>query len=161
MINKLFPELHSENWPPCLMIQPIWKTVWESKTACLNQGVFRTPCDDQLLSALPPESQKMACVVHLAGTGDHTFERRLRIGGPLLKKNIATMVLESPFYGQRRPLLQRGAKLLCVSGLLILGRATIEEARSLLYWLDSEAGFGKTGVCGLSMALLSKPQTHS
>lgn len=48
-------------------------------------------------------------------------------------------------------MLQRGAKLLCVSDLLLLGRATIEEARSLLHWLDSEAGFGKMGVCGLSM----------
>lgn len=28
------------------------------------------------------------------GTGDHSFERRLRLGGPLLKENIATMVLE-------------------------------------------------------------------
>ncbi|OMO55209.1 hypothetical protein COLO4_36119 [Corchorus olitorius] len=93
----------------------------------------------------------MACVVHLAGTGDHSFERRLRLGSPLLKENIATMVLESPFYGKRRPMLQRGAKLLCVSDLLLLGRATIEEARSLLHWLDSEAGFGKMGVCGLSM----------
>lgn len=59
--------------------------------------------------------------------------------------------MHSPFYGQRRPMLQYGAKLLCVSDLLLLGRATIEEARSLLHWLDSEAGFGKIGVCGLSM----------
>ena len=29
-----------------------------------------------------------------AGTGDHGFERRMRLGGPLLEKNIATMVLE-------------------------------------------------------------------
>ena len=57
----------------------------------------------------------------------------------------------SPFYGNRRPTLQRGAKLLCVSDLLLLGRATIEEARSLLHWLEVEAGFGKTGICGLSM----------
>lgn len=48
-------------------------------------------------------------------------------------------------------MLQRGAKLLCVSDLLLLGRVTIEEARSLLYWLDYEAGFGKMGICGLSM----------
>ncbi|PON32867.1 Abhydrolase domain containing [Parasponia andersonii] len=165
MIKQLFPGMAGQNWPPT-SIHPIWRTVWESRTACLREGVFRTPCDEQLLSALPPEShiarvsfltpkgvppQKMACVVHLAGTGDHTFERRLRLGGPLLKENIATMVLESPFYGQRRPLLQRGAKLLCVSDLLLLGSATIEEARSLLHWLDSEAGFGKMGVCGLSM----------
>lgn len=30
----------------------------------------------------------------VSGTGDHSFERRLRLGGPLLKENIATMVLE-------------------------------------------------------------------
>ncbi|XP_058073518.1 uncharacterized protein LOC131222466 [Magnolia sinica] len=165
MIKQLLPEAVSENWPPNL-VQPVWRTVWETRTACLREGVFRTPCDEKLIDALPPESynarvaflmpksvppQKMACVVHLAGTGDHTFERRLRLGGPLLKENIATMVLESPFYGRRRPRLQHGAKLLCVSDLLLLGRVTIEEARSLLYWLEAEAGFGKMGVCGLSM----------
>ncbi|XP_072962932.1 uncharacterized protein [Typha angustifolia] len=165
MVKQLFPHTNSLNWPPSI-VQPIWKTVWESKTACLREGVFRTTCDEQLINALPPEShnarvaflapkfvppQKMACVVHLAGTGDHTFERRLRLGGPLLKENIATMVLESPFYGNRRPRLQRGAKLLCVSDLLLLGRVTIDESRSLLHWLEAEAGYGKTGICGLSM----------
>ncbi|XP_076938704.1 uncharacterized protein LOC143606984 [Bidens hawaiensis] len=165
-IKQIFPAAaEGQNWPPRL-IQPMWKTVWETKNACLKEGVFRTPCDEQIINALPPESHtarvaflapkfvpphKMACVVHLAGTGDHSFERRLRLGGPLLKENIATMVLESPFYGQRRPFLQSGSKLLCASDLLLLGRATIEEARSLLHWLDSEAGYGKMGVCGLSM----------
>ena len=33
-------------------------------------------------------------MLEFTGTGDHTFERRLRLGGPLLKENIATMVLE-------------------------------------------------------------------
>ncbi|KAF2307809.1 hypothetical protein GH714_032031 [Hevea brasiliensis] len=165
MIKQLFPEVESQNWTPS-SIQPIWRTVWETQTTSLREGIFKTPCDEQLLSALPHEShaarvaflapksispQKMACVVHLAGTGDHSFERRLRLGAPLLKQNIATMVLESPFYGHRRPMLQRGAKLLCVSDLLLLGRATIEETRSLLHWLDFEAGFGKMGVCGFSM----------
>ncbi|RXH76623.1 hypothetical protein DVH24_019511 [Malus domestica] len=55
MINQLFPEAAGQNWPPAV-IQPTWKTVWESKTASLREGVFRTPCDEQLLSALPPES---------------------------------------------------------------------------------------------------------
>jgi hypothetical protein len=32
--------------------------------------------------------------LHSAGTGDHSFDRRLHLGGPLLKENIATMVLE-------------------------------------------------------------------
>ena len=34
-------------------------------------------------------SQGNPCVVHLAGTGDHGFERRMRLGGPLLEK-VAT-----------------------------------------------------------------------
>ncbi|KAF5206089.1 alpha/beta hydrolase family protein [Thalictrum thalictroides] len=53
--------------------------------------------------------------------------------------------------GKGHPVLQLGAKFLCVSDLLLLGSATIEETQSLLHWLDIEAGFGKAGVCGLSM----------
>lgn len=151
--------------PPAL-IRPHWKTVWETRTARLQEGAFLTACDEQLRNALPLESYiarvalltprnthpaDTACVVHLAGTGDHGFQRRLKLGGPLLKDNIATMVLESPFYGERRPKQQRGAKLLCVSDLLLLGRATIEETRALLRWLKEEVGFNKLGVCGLSM----------
>uniref|UniRef100_A0A0E0JWS8 Uncharacterized protein n=1 Tax=Oryza punctata TaxID=4537 RepID=A0A0E0JWS8_ORYPU len=165
MVKQLFPEARCQNWPPTA-VQPTWKTIWETKSSCLREGVFRTTCDPRLIEALPPEShnarvafltpksvspEKMACVIHLAGTGDHSFERRLRLGGPLLKDNIATMVLESPYYGQRRPSMQHGSKLQCVSDLLLLGKATIDEARSLLYWLQNEAGYGKMGICGLSM----------
>lgn len=79
MINQLFPDLGAK---PPVLIQPVWKTVWETRTACLREGVFRTPCEDQLLGALPPESHiarvaflmpknvpthRMSCVVHLAG----------------------------------------------------------------------------------------------
>lgn len=59
--------------------------------------------------------------------------------------------MHSPYYGNRRPRMQRGSKLLCVSDLLLLGKATIDESRSLLHWLEAEAGFSKTGICGLSM----------
>lgn len=96
MINQLFPEIEGQNWPPAL-VQPVWKTVWESKTACLREGVFKTPCDEVLLNALPPEShtarvaflspktgqpQRMACVVHLAGISfdSNSFELFSLIG---------------------------------------------------------------------------------
>lgn len=82
MIRQLFPDVAGQSWPPAL-VQPIWRTVWETRTACLREGVFKTPCDEQILGALPPEChiarvaflvpksvppQNMACVVHLAGT---------------------------------------------------------------------------------------------
>lgn len=40
------------------------------------------------------EGQMITLHNGFVGTGDHSFERRLRLGGPLLKDNIATMVLE-------------------------------------------------------------------
>lgn len=60
----------------------------------------RTPCQGGVYNALPLESRmtyiqllkpkdhssNTSCVVHLAGTGDHGFARRLRLGEPLLQK---------------------------------------------------------------------------
>ena len=63
-------------------------------------SLCRTPCQGKVYDALPLESRttyvqllapktgssQAACVMHLAGTGDHGFERRLRLGAPLLSK---------------------------------------------------------------------------
>lgn len=62
-------------------------------------------------------------------------------------QGIATLALESPYYGERKPGYQQGAKLHRVSDLLLLGRATIEESLFLLQWL-SRQGFAKLGACG-------------
>lgn len=53
-------------------------------------------------------------------------------------------MLESPYYGARRPAGQRGSKLRFVSDLLALGRATIEESLFLLHWAAGE-GMSKLG----------------
>lgn len=47
-----------------------------------------------LLSRDPHLVNRVKPLFNIVGTGDHSFERRLRLGGPLLKDNIATMVLE-------------------------------------------------------------------
>ena len=62
----------------------------------------------------------------------------------MLVQGIATMVLESPYYGKRRPDFQQGSRLLRVSDLLVLGRATIEESLCLLDWAQRQ-GYGKLG----------------
>ena len=69
---------------------------------------------------------------------------------PLVKDGCALMILEAPFYGNRKPPWQKGSKLRCVSDLLSLGNATIEEGLGLLAYIR-EAGFGPAGVCGFSM----------
>ena len=48
------------------------------------------------------------------------------------------MILESPYYGSRRPPWQEGSKLHRVSDLLTLGRATIEESLYLLAWAQRQ-----------------------
>lgn len=49
------------------------------------------------------------------------------------------MVLESPFYGSRKPHYQFASQLLKVSDLLTLGRATVEESLCLLDWAGRHA----------------------
>ena len=61
------------------------------------------------------------------------------------RQGIATMVLESPFYGKRLPSWQAGSRLLRVSDLLVLGRATIEESLCLLEWAAQQREFSKLG----------------
>ncbi|CAL8468337.1 g7877 [Coccomyxa elongata] len=128
------------------------------------EGAFRTPCHGRLYDALPEESRTARvrllqpkggvgmrdCVVHLAGTGDHGFERRMNLGFPLIAKGVATMALESPYYGSRRPPWQEGSKLVRVSDLLTLGRTTIEESLYLLAWAQRQE-YQRLGICGFSM----------
>ncbi|KAK9861855.1 hypothetical protein WJX84_002096 [Apatococcus fuscideae] len=157
------------DWPSRgIDLQLDWTRVREGKQAGVQyellEGSFRTPCSGRLYDALPEpsrtgrvqllrpvrESDWKGCVVHLAGTGDHTFHRRIRLGDPLVSQGIATMALESPFYGRRRPQGQQGAKLARVSDLLTLGRATIEESLWLLRWAQHN-GFPQLGMSGFSM----------
>ncbi len=56
------------------------------------------------------------------------------------------MVLESPFYGCRRPAAQQGSRLLRVSDLLTLGFATILESICLLARLSHRDGYER--LCG-------------
>ena len=92
MINQIFPDIISQEQPG--LIQPLWQTVWETRNASLREGVFRTPCCEELMNALPSEShnarvaflapkfvppQKMACVVHLAGTVTRCYQKLIII----------------------------------------------------------------------------------
>lgn len=94
-----------------------------------------------------------AVVVHLAATGDHGFSRRLLAYAlPLATRhNIASVILESPFYGARKPSFQNRSKLKTLSDLMLLGKATIEESLYVLKWLETEEGMGSLVMSGVSM----------
>ncbi|KAL4421274.1 hypothetical protein ABPG75_010565 [Micractinium tetrahymenae] len=158
-----------QSWPPPHFAEQLpWKKLVEDSYGGHGYKVFktsfRTPCQGRVYDALPAESRTAhamlilpdrpaegsPCVVHLAATGDHGYTRRTHLGLPLVQQGIATLALESPYYGERKPHYQQGAKLLHVSDLLLLGRATIEESLLLLHWLR-RSGHERLGMCGLSM----------
>ncbi|TYZ69254.1 hypothetical protein PybrP1_000762 [[Pythium] brassicae (nom. inval.)] len=88
----------------------------------------------------------------LVGTGEHGFlHRRTSIAVPLARKGVATLILEGPFYGRRKPSDQRGSKLRRVSDLPVLGQATIEEAKSLVAYFQQHHGYTHVVLAGSSM----------
>ncbi|XP_044157025.1 protein ABHD18 [Bufo gargarizans] len=90
--------------------------------------------------------------IHLAGTGDHYFwRRRTLMARPMLKEaGMASLLLENPYYGYRKPKDQRRSSLKNVSDLFVMGGALVLESAALLHWLERE-GYGPLGITGISM----------
>eukprot|EP01138_Halocafeteria_seosinensis_P005524 gb/GECG01005646.1/.p1 GENE.gb/GECG01005646.1/~~gb/GECG01005646.1/.p1 ORF type:complete len:566 (+),score=59.74 gb/GECG01005646.1/:1-1698(+) len=101
-------------------------------------------------------------VIILPGTGEHGFSRRGELlAFPLAEEGVASVILESPFYGLRKPKGQRGSKLKYLSDLPALGRATVEETRSLVRWIRDYTTFGPIVLTGTSMGGLHAAITAS
>ncbi len=141
--------------PVTLRWGPQQQARWGTETV----GEFDSPVDD---GSLPPESRRGRVVlmlpatprpgpvcIHLAATGEDGFQRRRRLALPLVQQGIGAVLLENPLYGQRRPAGQRGSDVRTVAELMTMGRAIVEEARSLAVWLH-ERGH-PVGLSGYSM----------
>ncbi|XP_064609309.1 LOW QUALITY PROTEIN: protein ABHD18-like [Liolophura sinensis] len=90
--------------------------------------------------------------LHLAGTGDHFFwRRRTLMAKPLLKEaGVASIILENPFYGERKPKHQIRSSLHNVSDLFVMGGALVLESLVLLHWCERQ-GYGPLAITGVSM----------
>ncbi|MCP9264118.1 Abhydrolase domain-containing protein-2 [Dirofilaria immitis] len=94
---------------------------------------------------------KHALVIHLAGTGDHSyFRREFGFANDLMKSNISSILLQNPFYGSRKPRDQFRSSLINVSDLFIMGGALIAECNFLLKWARKQ-GYWPVGLAGVSM----------
>lgn len=63
---------------------------------------------------------------------------------------IASVLLENPFYGVRKPKNQLRSSLLHVVDLFVMGAALILESVVLLNWCERQ-GYGPLGITGISM----------
>lgn len=91
--------------------------------------------------------------IHMAGTGDHGFHRRRELmAKPLISHGIASVLLENPFYGTRKPQEQFRSGLLHVNDLFVMGLSLILETLVLLHWLKRTRGeHTPLGLTGISM----------
>ncbi|CAL1537894.1 unnamed protein product [Lymnaea stagnalis] len=132
------------------------------------EGHFTSPFVHHLPGIMPKEVEKATfqvilpvqwrhqtlrpICIHLAGTGDHYFwRRRFFTARPLLKETgIASILLENPYYGTRKPKEQLRSSLHNVSDLFVMGGALVLESMALLHWCERE-GWGPLGLSGISM----------
>ena len=142
------------------------KITWDQETrmdgTTLRKGHFTSP---DIGLSLPKESRtayvewlmpdhsssSTPVCLHLAATGDEGFARRREaFARPLLKAGIGSMILENPYYGQRRPAGQHSKMIRRFSDIWAMGVAVIQEGRSLSRWL-LEQGCARQASCGISM----------
>ncbi|XP_071664168.1 protein ABHD18 isoform X2 [Patagioenas fasciata] len=140
----------------------------EEQSDCkILEGHFISPLAHYVPGILPVESlvarfqfiiprrwnskHRPVCI-HLAGTGDHHFwRRRTLMARPMIKEAcMASLLLENPYYGCRKPKDQLRSCLKNVSDLFVMGGALVLESAALLHWLERE-GYGPLGMTGISM----------
>ncbi|XP_028272244.1 protein ABHD18 [Parambassis ranga] len=146
---------------------PVYINKTEELTDChIHDGFFISPLEHLVPGILPQEAIKAnfqfivpkrwqrnrPVCIHLAGTGDHFFwRRRTLMARPMIKEaGMASLLLENPYYGSRKPKDQLWSCLKNVSDLFVMGGALILESTVLLRWLEKE-GYWPLGMTGISM----------
>ncbi|HYQ81010.1 MAG TPA: alpha/beta hydrolase family protein [Anaeromyxobacteraceae bacterium] len=143
---------------PAAPIEIAWGPERSELGGRLREGTFDSP--EPRLPAVarrarvrmlrPAAGEPRAVCLHFASSGDEGFAMRLRFAAPLLESGVAALVLENPYYGERRPTGQPGAALRTVSDMVLMATAAVREGRALLAWLEG-AGHRRLGVAGYSM----------
>ncbi|XP_002162928.3 protein ABHD18 [Hydra vulgaris] len=145
----------------------LFKVVEDKNDSSVNifRGQFVSPLTKLLPHALPLKSEivnfevvmpsgdnKPAMCIHLAGTGDHHFWwRKKSMAIPLANEyKIGSILLENPYYGQRKPKNQVRSSVNYVSDIFVMGCALLVESITLFLWCQKN-GFGPLGITGISM----------
>lgn len=141
--------------------------------AHVAEGAFAAPAETREL--LPPAARTARfelvtpsrwaaggarpVAVLLPGTGEQGFTRRRHwVSYPLAERGVASVILEGPFYGTRRPPAQAASKVRGLCDLPLLGLSTMLEARALVAWLRAR-GHGAVVLAGGSMGGLHAAMT--
>ena len=149
-----------DNLPAPTKVDIHWKKTKNILGAEVTDGTFKSP----LAHLLPTESRvahlrmimpknvssSTPIYIHMPGTGDEGFRRReFFLAYPLAKQGIGSILLESPYYGIRRPADQDSMYLLFFSDLFKMVHGAMEEGRSIVNYFTEK--YSKVGITGFSM----------
>jgi Alpha/beta hydrolase domain containing 18 len=85
-------------------------------------------------------------VVMMAAWNDHGYGTRSGLASHLAGAGVSSVLLENPFYGDRRP--GEGTPIRTVADFAVMGRAAVDEGRALVaHFADAY----RVGVAGYSM----------
>lgn len=98
---------------------------------------------------ITPDSGTNRVCLLMAAWNDHTYATRTRLARILAARGIGSLLLHQPFYGPRRPDPAHGQSIRTVSDFMVMGRAALDEGRSLLRTMADEGR--QVGVSGYSM----------
>lgn len=136
---------------------PRWSAVHARDGMWIREGHFESPVAHlpaaarrgRVLWAGPEAAAPVGVCLALAAWNDETFDFRLKLLAPLVRRGLAVVILENPLYGARRLSQRRTGSPRTVEEFLHLGFGTVCEARGLLAGLRSSHAV--LGVVGFSM----------
>jgi pimeloyl-ACP methyl ester carboxylesterase len=115
----------------------------------VRRGTFTSPApelpDDARRAVVEQWMPGRPGYLLLATTGEEGFFRRRLLARFLAAHGVGSVLLENPFYGERRPSGQRGPALRTVADQFAMNLATVLEARALLPELRGVTGFSQGG----------------
>jgi hypothetical protein len=160
---ETIPEL-TKSITPIKEIEIEWGVEKNLFIADKIDGIFESPYSEFLpmetktshFSFIKPKnfSKDTPIVLHLAATGEEGYLKRLyTMALPLVNYGIASILLENPYYGKRKPDNQNSFLIKTISDFFKMTTATIEEGKSLLHYF-LQKGHSKLAVTGISMASL-------
>ncbi len=115
-----------------------WGPAVERRGVLHTDGSFESPLAEALPEAsrmvrllrLEPRNETKAICLIMAAFNDHGFATRYKLAVRLSDHGIASLLLENPFYGTRRP--TAGQPLRTVVDFYAMGAAAVLEGRAIL-----------------------------
>lgn len=138
-----------------------WKKEKKIRNVLWKKGEFKSPFAGYLpdeasiahIAMISPlkTTENTPILIHFAMTGDQGYLKRLlALGFPLVRDGIASVILEIPYYGIRKPKDQFHIFINTVADFFKMCGGTIVEGLTLLNYFKQK-GYRRLGVTGISM----------